>query len=128
MSRVTYWFALAWTVGVTTYLVVAPIYGEKSTWMETTPSGAQVQHTDRGTSTLIDVNGPRVLAVLAIPLLLVAAPMLVRKPRRRAVGLACGILLLGGAFISSWSIGMFYYPSALGLLISAASMRPLSNA
>jgi hypothetical protein len=123
MSRLTYWLALAWTAGVTTYLVVAPIYGEKSTWMETTPSGAQVQHTDGGTATLIDVNGPHVLAVLAIPLALVVAPMLVPKPRRRPAGLVCGILLLALAFLGSFSIGMLYYPSALALLISAASIR-----
>src|SRR5690349_11579684 len=124
MSRVTYWFALAWTAAVTVYLVVAPIFGEKMTWTETTPSGAQVQYTDGGTATLIDKNGLRVLPILAIPIAVVLAPLLVRAPRRRAVGLACGILLLALAFIGSFSIGTLYYPSALALLISAASLRP----
>lgn len=128
MSRVTWWFALVWTVGVTVYLAVAPIYGEKKVWMETTPSGAQVQHTEKGSLTLLDVNGQRVLAVLAIPLMLVVAPALARKPDwRRKVGVACALLLFVLSFIASASIGLFYYPSWIALLLAATSMRTSSQ-
>lgn len=123
MSRVTYWFVLAWTVGVTGFLLFGPVYAGRSTAMG---ADGSIVESSRD-ATLLAVNGPHVLPVLAIPLVLVVAPALVRKPRRRAAGLACGILLLGLAFIGGFSIGMLYYPSALGLLISAASVRPIKQ-
>ena len=124
MSRAGLWFALAWTVGVTTYLLVAPMYGEKMTWTETTPSGRQIQHTEAGSSTLLDQNGPRILPALAIPLLLVGVPFATRTPRsRRTAALVCGTLLAIFAFLTSWTIGTYYFPPALALVLSAAAIR-----
>ena len=124
MSRIGLWFALVWILGVTVYLLVAPMYGEKMTWIETTPSGRQIQHTETGSSTLLDQNGPRILPALAIPLLLAGAPFATRTPRsRRIAALICGILLAIFAFLTSWTIGTYYFPPALALVLSAAAIR-----
>ena len=124
MSRVLYWLALILAIGVAVYLTITPMYGEKMTWVETTPSGQQVQHTDGGTYTLLDMIGARVLAVFAIPLLLAALPLFMTKPiARRRAGLICGALLAIFSFVASWSIGAYFYPSAVALLVAGVATR-----
>lgn len=124
MSRITYLFALAWTLGVTIYLAVVPMYGERKSWVETRPNGETFQVVEPGTQTLADVNGSGVLLLLAIPLALVVLPVLFRRHRRRKhIGMFCAGVLLVLAFLGSASIGMYYYPSALALLIAVASDR-----
>ena len=80
-----------------------------------------MQVTESGSQTLFDVNGLGVLWLLAIPLVLVALPMAFRQPHRRRVGIACGIVMLALAFLGSASIGLYYYPTALGLLLAAVA-------
>src|SRR5215212_3047940 len=100
------------------------MYGEKMTWTETTSSGQQVQHTDGGTFTLLDIQGVRALPLFAVPLVLVVLPLFMssRRASRRASWI-CGLLLLVIALLGSMSIGLYYLPSALGLLISALATR-----
>ena len=124
MSRALYWMALIWAIGVAIYLMLTPMYGEKMTWAETAPSGQQIQHTDGGTYTLLDMIGARVLTLFAVPLLLTALPLFMSTPlARRRAGLICGALLAVFAFVASWSIGAYFYPSAVALLVAGAATR-----
>ena len=119
MSRNAYRFAVVWTVGVTGFLLFGPSYAGSSSAIG---ADGSVVESSRG-ATLIEVNGPRVLFWLAIPLLLVAVPMLVKKAYRRRVGVACALLMFVLALVGSLSIGVFYYPTAIALLLAATNTK-----
>jgi hypothetical protein len=128
MTRITYVLALIWTVGVTLYLAFVPIYGERKSWIETRPSGETFRVTEPGTQTLVDVNGRSALLMLAIPLALVILPLAIRPShRQRPAGITAGILLLALSFLGGASIGMYYYPSAIALLLAGAGQKRVST-
>jgi hypothetical protein len=72
------------------------------------------------------------LPVLLFPVALAVFPMAVRQPRPRALTCALmGILMTGFCIIGAMSIGLFFVPAALMLLIAALvgliSTRPARN-
>ena len=76
-----------------------------------------------GRATLLQVNGPRVLLPLAIPPSITLLPLLLRGHSVRiGATIALGLFCL----ISGFSIGMFYVPSAL-LLILANLPNPFAR-
>jgi hypothetical protein len=58
--------------------------------------------------TLLDVNGPRVFILLAIPVVVATAPLFIEKFRA-----PCAVLLAIFAFLSGASIGLYYWPSVV---------------
>lgn len=82
-------------------------------------------------ASFIQINGFRVLAVMMLPLGLTVIGFLLAKNAYalRAAGrvflLICPILLLLFCLIASFSIGVFYFPSAVLLLI--ASLMAFGN-
>src|SRR5216683_671518 len=96
-------FGLA--VAVSGLLLVLPTY---SGWSSESPFVQQ--H-----ATLLQVNGPRALIALAIPVLIALIPVLLPK---WWVRLVAGVVL--GAFVgvAGFSIGLFYAPSAAIMLIA----------
>jgi hypothetical protein len=75
-------------------------------------------------SSLIAENGTWVLGYLAIPVILTVLAFLALVARLRAVMWTLAILLFALCILSAWSIGLFYVPSAVTLLIAAARMNP----
>lgn len=71
-------------------------------------------------ATLIEVNGPRVLTLLAFPVMVSAATLLPwrRRVLFRVTVVAAG-LLFAFAIFGAFSIGLFYVPSA-GVMFLAA--------
>lgn len=110
MSRKSHWFAIAWTVLVTGFLLFGPVYsGVAST---------------EGSRSLWQVNGPRALIAVAFPLLFVLAPLLARDPTlRRPIGIFSTILLFGLVIIGGFSIGLFYLPAAIAMLVFVIASR-----
>jgi len=72
-------------------------------------------------STLVDVNGPAILLVLLVPVLLAASPLLARGGKRQALWTAsCGTLLAGFCALGGFTVGSYYLPAAALLLAAAA--------
>ena len=88
-------------------LLVLPVYGESAS--DAGEHGA----------TLIAVNGAWGLIWLVLPIVVAALPLLVR--RRIALRIAA-VLVLGFALVAGFSIGDFYLPA--GLLLMVAATRP----
>ena len=82
-------------------LLVAPVYSSGS----------------GGNATLLQVNGPRILIPLAIPLVVSLLPML---SRRRGVCIGAAIVLSAFCIVSGFSIGLFYAPSAVTMIVAGA--------
>lgn len=77
------------------------------------PSAAPVGQASNG-ATLVEVNGAGVYLILLIPVLIAAAPLLLRKPLGRVVGSAASALFLFGfVALTGFSIGQAYAPAAL---------------
>lgn len=111
--------AALWAAGASLYLLFGPTYQSSSARLNM--PGVDAAGTEsRGHASALDVNGPHVVAVLGIPVVLALSPLLVRKQRRAAL-LAAGALTLGFCVVAALSVGTFYLPTALLLLIAAAT-------
>ena len=75
-----------------------------------------VTHRTETCSSLIEVNGASVLAVLAIPPLLAAAAGGAAYAGRRGTAWALAIVLLALCTVAGFSIGMLYLPVSLALV------------
>jgi cytochrome bd-type quinol oxidase subunit 2 len=79
---------------------------------------------DDGTSTtcssLIDVNGAWVLALLVVPVAISLLAVLAVAARLRPAAWALAALLLIACGLAVFSIGIFYVPSAVALVVAAA--------
>jgi hypothetical protein len=91
----------------------------------TEPSSGEVS---RDTATLVAVNGPGVLVILVVPLLVTLAvgSALWQGARRGAVTVAWTFAGLQAAFnvVSMASIGVFFLPVTAALLVACAVRRP----
>jgi len=71
-------------------------------------------------ATLSSVDGPSIYYILAIPVILAGVPVLLRFRTARIVS---AVLLTGYVVIGAASIGLFYLPSAITMIL-AASEKP----
>lgn len=110
--------AALWATGVALYLLFAPTYETSvSTYG---PNSTASRNELRGYATLLDVNGPEILFVLSIPILLALSPLAFRKHRRAAL-LGVGALMLCFCILGALSVGTLYLPTALLLLLAGAT-------
>jgi hypothetical protein len=94
-------FGLAMAAAI--YLLVGPVYrGEGS-------EGVRY-------ATLLQVNGKWVIVPVMFPVLVTLAPLVVR---RQVVRVVAAIVLGGFVLISGFSIGLFYLPAGVLLLLAA---------
>ena len=121
VAVVSAWVAhvLAWAAGA--WLAFGPVYQGVSAAIP----GESVGEATRSTATLIDVNGLYVVALLVVPVLLSGiAVWVVRgadggRTGRRVLLWVLAIVLLGLCALSILSIGVFYLPAALAMLVAA---------
>ena len=112
---------MTWVVGL--WLVLGPVYQGVSV-TAVTPGGVASEST-RVTATLIEVNGLRVVPLLIAPVGLTALSLLtalapgISRTRRRVFLWASAVLLLGFCVVGIFSIGLFYLPAAVALVVSA---------
>jgi hypothetical protein len=113
LNRYAHWFAIAWTVLVTAFLLFGPIYpGDSSVGPDGTVASLESRRT------LWQVNGFRALVALAFPLMFVAAPLMVKDAVwRRHTLIFATILMWGLVLLGGFSIGLFYMPTALAMLL-----------
>ena len=112
---------LAWAVGL--WLALGPVYRGVS--VTAVAPGEAPGEATRFTATLIQVNGSWVILLLAAPVVLTALTLVsvlltdAGQARRRVFLWASAILLSGFGVLGSFSIGLFYLPAALALIVSA---------
>jgi hypothetical protein len=74
-------------------------------------------------SSLIAENGTWVLSYLAIPIVLTVLAFVALVAQLRAVMWTLAILLFVLCILAAWSIGLFFVPSAVAVLIAATRMN-----
>jgi hypothetical protein len=93
-------FGLAMAAAI--YLLVGPVYAGSN-------GGRPTQ------ATLLQVNGPWAIIPVMFPVLIALTPLVFRK---QAVRIAAAIVMGGFALISGFSIGLFYFPAAILMLLA----------
>jgi hypothetical protein len=99
-------FGLA--IAAAAFLLVWPIYSGFD--------GTRTTH-----ATLLQVNGPRVVVPVVFPILILLFPLIFR---RRAVRIIATILIGGFVLVSGFSIGVFYLPAAVTMLLATCLTPP----
>ena len=115
--------ALVLATAATAALLVVPFYtGVRATAVAVPGQTAPpVPVVATRTATLVEVNGPGVLVVLAIPIALPVLALAAGKSRfRRATHVVGALLLVGFCLLTGFSVGLFYVPTALAMVVAAA--------
>lgn len=104
-------------MGVTICLALAPFHEGVESWGVLGDKGERFTAVPR---TLVEANGPVALVPMLVPVVLTALPLLrhVRAMQRRLY-LISAALLLAFVTVGGLSIGLFYAPSAMAMLIAA---------
>ena len=112
---------LSWVAGA--WFALGPVYQSES--LAATVPGEPAGEVSRSTATLLEVNGLHGALMLLVPVILTGIALLTiqltnKSQTSRAV-LLWGpvVLLLGFCFVAILSIGLFYLPAALVLLVAA---------
>ena len=110
---------LAWVAGV--WLAFWPTYEGAS--VTATLPGEPGGEVIRSSATAIEVNGLHVILLLLVPILLTAITLLglrlQQTTMRKILLWSPAVVLLGFCFVAIFSIGVFYLPAALALLVAA---------
>lgn len=109
--RLAQLIALALVVLAILTILLIPMYGSGTT--DSSGQGAT------STDTVLAVNGPGILAVLAIPLLISLAPVVVQGRAESPVSIASAVFLCAFTLIAMLSIGGFFLPAAVAEVIAA---------
>ncbi len=122
------WLALTAAVAAGLFLLWWPDF-YTGTVTEIGADGARRAFTQ--SSSLIDENGPQVIAVLLVPValaLIAVGLVFMRDQWRWAHWLLWGVTLLAWVFsiLGSFSVGLFYMPAAALLLLAALVLPPTS--
>ena len=83
--------------------------------------------TETWQQTLLASAGPGVLVPLAVPVLVAGAGVVAGRSRHaRGVRLAAGGLMLGACLAALLSVGLFYVPAGVALIV-AGSLTPAAS-
>jgi hypothetical protein len=120
MQRLLRWFALGSALLVVGALLVIPMGTYQSV---TVDSGGSVTRAS-GRTTFLEGQGLAGFIVLSVPILASLGAVLPWPARaRRAVDVASAAIVTVLCILASLSVGPFFYPTAIALLILAARSR-----
>ncbi len=118
-------FALVWSALLVVGALVLPAYGTSSqsaTADMGDGTGAQtITPVTTGTETLVGVNGPGVLIVVGIPLIVTMLVAAALAFRRRRLGWVLTSILGFFTLLAMMSIGIFILPTVLALVVACAA-------
>lgn len=101
------------------FVLFGPMYATKSTVV-----GSRAEGTTVATSGALAVNGWDILPAVLIPVLLAAMPLMwQRHPTRGLMTAICTLVLFGFCILAGFSIGLFYLPTVLIMLIGSIVSR-----
>jgi hypothetical protein len=124
------WAAVAWTVVTGLVLLVAPLATTVS-GSATSGSGEVTTVTTVGTVTshesLLEHEGAGVVGVLAVPVAIALAGAAPGPRTARGRRLGAGWVLLAACAVGAASLGAFYLPAAVALVVAGAkTTRPVT--
>jgi hypothetical protein len=105
VKRLLQWLTLVLTVAASMLLAFLPVY-----------SGATSDSNGTSTetsATLVQVNGPSVMVLLAIPIAISLLPLFARGRAWQPLSITAAILLGFAAFLGILSIGIFFVPAMI---------------
>jgi hypothetical protein len=111
--------ALGLAIGAAAFLIWFPCMGRSQTSTLRTGKEASPVTSSRCVS-LLEANGPGVLRVLAFPVVLGALGAGLTVLRMRAATAVTGAISLIFCALAIFSVGIFFLPSAVALLVAAA--------
>ena len=121
MERIIRWLALVVSLGAIATLWLMPMY----TFQVVSQRVGGEATSSVGTDTLIGVNGYAVLGILAIPLLAALSALLPWPARyRRGADVVGAIVVAVFCILGAFTVGVFFVPTALVLLLLAVWPRP----
>lgn len=103
--------ALAWALTAAAVVLVVPL----GTSVSTDSSGTST----RSTYTLWEAEGPGLLVVLAIPVVLALAGVIGAVTQRAWLTTGAASLFFVGMLLAAASIGLFFVPAAIAVLLAA---------
>lgn len=122
-SRVSTWAAavgLALTVVAGLWLALDPDFYQGAT---SAVSSSGVVTTTADSSSLIEENGGWVVGLLCVPVALAVLGLYCAVRGHRVLLWGSGLLLIGFVVVSGFTVGMWYAPAALALLVAAGLSR-----
>ncbi len=120
------WVAIGWSLVAAAYVIVVPVYSSRRVTISTSAASATSETV--GAKRLLQVD-PRAAVVLAMPLLLSASPLVVRRRRaRRSITFVAATLLSSLCVLGAMTIGLLFLPSALALWAAAILDGPAARA
>ncbi len=113
-------FGLA--LAATAVLAAAPL-GSRQEAVLNSPNDESSGRVER--VSLLEHEGPSVLLLLAVPAVIAALGVVAsHSPARKAVRATSAGLLVAFVFLGLMSIGVFYLPSAVAMMVATAKTRP----
>jgi hypothetical protein len=107
--------------GASLLLLWLPVYATTSASHSIGPNGVESSTSAGSGATLLEVNGVRALTPLLTPVALAGAPLLVPGgSTRRMATYVCAAALVVFVILAGFSIGMFYMPSAIAMVLAVA--------
>ena len=115
-QRTASWFAVAWSVFAYIVLLRIPLYS--------TASSSSAESVVYGRASLTDINGSRVLAVLAIPAIAAIVAVLPwPASSRQPIRILSAVVATLFALLSAMTVGSFFLPTGIALIIAAWAGR-----
>lgn len=111
-------------MGAGLFLAFGPVYRGVSSSVSERPGGFSIE-SERFTETFLDVNGLSALQLLVAPVVLTALVVAIvltsriRATTRKVSLWIAAVLLLGFSAVGAASIGVFYVPAAVALVVAA---------
>jgi len=113
-----------WAAGAYLVMLWLPAYG----WERDTQTAGGAEIRAAGRATLAAVNGPRVYLILAVPVVAAALAALPWPARfRQPAAGPPAVIVAAFVMLGMASVGMFFLPSALGLIALAQAAEPASR-
>jgi hypothetical protein len=111
--------AVVWSIVASAALLLIPT--STSISISSSSDGPTVVTTTQ--HTLLENEGRSVLVVFIVPIAIAAVGAFVGRRSKRKVRLRAGVLLAIGCFVAAASIGMFFIPSAIALIVAGIFTR-----
>ena len=129
IRRILWWVAPAWAAATSAYLLLGPTVSSVSSSVTLGADGATSRSAALHTSTsLLAAQGASAVFPVLAPVLLAALPLLARNSKARCIlGVIAALLLAVFCLLGMLSIGLFYVPSVVVLLVVLVLERTSSE-
>ena len=111
VKRLLQWLALVLAAAASVFLAFLPVYSGVAS--DSNGNSAETS------ATLVQVNGPSVIVLLAIPIAISLLPLFTRGRAWQPLSIAAAVLLGLAVLLGSFSIGIFFVPAMIVEVVAA---------